>query len=41
MHACGQSIIMSHSFAVCVHVCLGQRRVMQYSAMDQTLASIN
>ena len=39
-HVCGQSVIMSHSFAVCV----GQRRlrrVMQYSAMDQTQDSIN
>ena len=26
---------------LCVHVCVGQRRVMQYSAIDQTLASIN
>ena len=25
----------------CVHVCVGQRRVMQYSTMDQTLDSIN
>ena len=37
VHVCGQSVIMSHSFAVCV----GQRRVMQYSAMDQTQDSIN
>jgi hypothetical protein len=51
VHACGQSVIMSHSFAVgaCVcrtewvHVCVGQRRVIQYcnSALDQILDSIN
>ncbi len=27
--------------SLCVHVCIEQRSVMQYSAMDQTLDSIN
>ena len=36
VHVCGQSVIMSHSF----YVCVGQRRVMQYSAMDHLWTSL-
>ena len=37
LSTCLWSICYHESFLCCVYMCVGQRGVMQYSAMDQTL----